>query len=107
MDDRYGFDSFFLWLVRLSDRLARILYRFDDEILDAVFVDGWGLLTTSIAELQRFFDDFFVDGAVDGVGALTRDAGGALSRVMRGQLQEYLLFAALAVSLFATFIMTR
>jgi len=107
LEERYGFDRFFLALVRASDALARALHWFDDHIIDAVFVDGWGLATRSLAELQRFFDDFFVDGAVDAVGAITHDAGGVLSRLMRGQLQEYLLFAALAISLFATFIMAR
>ncbi|MBI5242424.1 MAG: NADH-quinone oxidoreductase subunit L [Elusimicrobia bacterium] len=107
LEDRYGFDRFFLALVRASDSLAAALYWFDSNIIDAIFVDGWALATRALAEVQRFFDDFFVDGAVDGVGALTRDGGLGLSRLMAGKVQEYLLFVALAVSLFATFIMTR
>jgi NADH-quinone oxidoreductase subunit L len=107
LEDRYGFDRFFLRLVRLSDDLAAALHWFDDHILDAIFVDGWGLLTRTLAGIHAFFDDFFVDGAVDGVGWVTRDAGWGLSRLVRGQIQEYLLYVALAVSLFATFIMTR
>ncbi|MFA6028845.1 MAG: NADH-quinone oxidoreductase subunit L [Elusimicrobiota bacterium] len=107
LEDRYGFDRFFLALVAVSDRIAEACYWFDSHIIDAIFVDGWAVLTTAFAELQGFFDDFFVDGAVDGLGSVTGDAGRGLSRLVRGQVQEYLLYVALAVSLFATFLMTR
>jgi len=40
-----------------------------------------------------------VDSAVDGVGSATRGAGWALRKLARGQVQEYLLYVALSVSL--------
>ncbi|MFA6092830.1 MAG: NADH-quinone oxidoreductase subunit L [Elusimicrobiota bacterium] len=107
LENRYGFDRFFLMLVSASDRLASALAWFDDQVLDALFIDGWAVITRAVSELQGLFDDLFVDGAVDGVGIVTRNAGWGLSRLVRGQVQEYMLYAALAVSLFATFLMTR
>ena len=48
-----------------------------------------------------------VDGAVDGVGLITMDAGSALHKLIRGQTQEYLLYAALSVALLTVFINSR
>ena len=107
LEARYYFDDFFLWLVSLSDRLAAAMHWFDDQIVDAIFVDGWALVTRAVAEAHRFFDDFVVDGAVDGVGAVTRDGGGVLHRLVRGQVQEYLMYVALAMCLFTIILTTR
>jgi NADH-quinone oxidoreductase subunit L len=107
LEERWGFDRLFLSLVAASDALARAVFWFDDRIVDGIFVDGWGLLTRAFSEINRFFDDVFVDGAVNGVGTLTQDAGLVLSRLMRGLSQEYLLYAALCVSLFTTFLIVR
>ena len=46
-------------------------------------------------------------GAVDGVGLLTQDAGRGLRRLVRGQAQDYLLYAAVSVAVLAVFIITR
>ncbi|MFA5138952.1 MAG: NADH-quinone oxidoreductase subunit L [Elusimicrobiota bacterium] len=107
LERRCYFDDFFLACVACSDRLARLCARFDDEVVDAVFVDSWGGLTRALAASQRFFDDFFVDGAVDGTGEAVRDLGARLRRVMTGRVQEYMLYMALAVALFAIFLQTR
>ncbi|MEK7744004.1 MAG: hypothetical protein AAB578_06415, partial [Elusimicrobiota bacterium] len=107
LEDRYGFDRFFLLLVRASDALAAGLFWFDAVVIDGIFVDGWAVVTRALAEVQNFFDNFFIDGTVDGVGTVTQDAGWGLSRMVRGQTQEYLLYAALAVCLFSTYIFTR
>jgi NADH-quinone oxidoreductase subunit L len=107
LEERYRFDDFFLGLVAWADGLARLCARFDDEVVDALFVDSWAAFTRALAAGQRFFDDFFVDGAVDGVGLATRDLGGRLRRVMTGRVQEYMLYMALAVALFAIFLQTR
>ncbi|MDE2292375.1 MAG: NADH-quinone oxidoreductase subunit L [Elusimicrobia bacterium] len=107
LERRYFFDDFFLWLVALSDALAQVLFWIDAHIIDAVFVDGWAVLTRVLAEVGRFVDDNFVDGAVDGVGLITQDVGGILRKLVRGQAQEYLLYAALSVAVLAVFIITR
>ncbi|MFH1725920.1 MAG: NADH-quinone oxidoreductase subunit L [Elusimicrobiota bacterium] len=107
LEKRYYFDDFFLWLVSLADKLAAACAWVDDRIIDAIFIDGWALLTRTVAEIHAFFDDFFIDGAVDGLGTLTEDAGWGLRRLVRGYVQEYLLYIGLAVSIFAIFLMTR
>ncbi|HVE14830.1 MAG TPA: NADH-quinone oxidoreductase subunit L, partial [Elusimicrobiota bacterium] len=99
LEARYGFDKFFLVLVDLSDRIAAALYWFDANIVDAIFVDGWALVADAFSMIGNFFDNVVVDSAVDGVGSATRGAGWALRKLARGQVQEYLLYVALSVSL--------
>jgi len=107
LDKRYYFDHFFLWLVKLSDQLAAMLFWIDANIIDKILIDGWALVMRAMAELQNFIDMFFVDGAVDGFGTITQDAGWGLRKLVRGQVQEYLLYIALAMGLFSVFLITR
>ncbi len=108
LENRYGFDAVFLWLVAVSDKVASACFWVDKEIVDAIFVDGWGLLTRIAAEISHLFDALFIDRSVDGFGDLTLDLGGALrSLVTRGQVQEYLMYIAITVSLFASLALGR
>ena len=107
LEKRYYFDDAALWLVALSDKLAELCYWVDANIIDAIFIDGWALVTRLLAEINSFIDDFFVDGAVDGVGSITQDAGWGLRRLATGRVQEYMLYIALAVMTFAIYIITR
>src|SRR5262249_6793234 len=105
---RYGFDELFLGLVAFSDKMARLAYWIDSEVVDRVFVDGWGLVMRIAAELSNIFDAVFVDRTVYGFGGLSLDLGtGLRSLVTHGQVQEYLMYVAVAVSLFATLILSR
>ncbi|OGR89889.1 MAG: hypothetical protein A3J74_04675 [Elusimicrobia bacterium RIFCSPHIGHO2_02_FULL_57_9] len=108
LEDRYGFDEIFLGLVSFSDKSARLAFWFDTAVVDQIFVDGWGLLTKIIAEISNLFDAMFIDRTVDGFGDLSVDVGSGLrSLISRGQVQEYLMYIAIAVSLFATLILSR
>ncbi|MDE2491341.1 MAG: hypothetical protein KGM24_10865 [Elusimicrobia bacterium] len=108
LDRRWYFDDVFYALAALGDRVAALAFWIDANVVDRVFVDGWGWLTLLLAELGRLFDDGFVDAAVDGFGGLSWDLGGALRTLVRdGQAQEYLLYAAIAFSLAAAMILTR
>jgi NADH-quinone oxidoreductase subunit L len=108
LEHRYGFDAVFLWLVDVSDALARFCFWFDANIVDRVFVDGWGLLVRIWAELSQLADSLLIDRTVDGFGGLSMDIGvGFRSLVRAGQVQEYLMYIAIAVSLFATLILSR
>ncbi len=107
LEKRYYFDDFFLWLVDLSDKLAAAAFWIDSKIIDAIFIDGWALVVRAFAAVHDFIDSFFVDGAVDGVGTLTQDAGSGLRKLVRGQVQEYLLYVSLAVAVYATFMLSR
>jgi NADH-quinone oxidoreductase subunit L len=108
LDNRWYLDDAFLALVALCDKVAALAFWIDNNVVDRVFVDGWGLLMTIAAMLSDFFDSVFVDAAVDGFGGLSGDLGSGLrSLVQEGQVQEYLMYAAIAFSLAATLILTR
>ncbi|MBI4423215.1 MAG: NADH-quinone oxidoreductase subunit L [Elusimicrobia bacterium] len=100
LENRYGFDDFYLLLVKGSDILAQVLFWIDDRIIDRLFVDVWGVFTMLMADVQSFIDTVFVDNAVDMAATGTAWAGGGLRALVRGQVQEYLLYIALAVTLF-------
>ncbi len=108
LENRYGFDILFLWLVALCDGVAAFVFWIDSQVVDRIFVDGWGLVMTIVAQLSNFFDALFIDRSVDGFGGLTMDLGvGLRSLVADGQVQEYLMYIAIAVSLFALLILSR
>lgn len=108
LDRRWYVDDCFDALVALADRIAALAFWIDANIVDRVFVDGWGLLLRIFAQLSELFDNLFVDSAVDGVGKLGNDLGvGLRSLVVEGEVQEYLMYAAIAFSLAATLILTR
>ena len=108
LDRRWYLDDAFLALVALCDQVAALAFWIDVNVVDRVFVDGWGLLMRIFAEISNFLDVSLVDATVDGVGGLSGDLGqGLRSLVVDGQVQEYLMYAAIAFSLAATLILTR
>ena len=108
LDRRWYLDDVFYALVKLSDKFAALCFWVDANIVDRVFVDGWGLVMRVFAHLSDYFDTLFVDRTVDGFGGLTVDVGvGLRSFIKDGQVQEYLMYAAIAFSLAATLILTR
>ncbi|MDX6768368.1 MAG: NADH-quinone oxidoreductase subunit L [Elusimicrobiota bacterium] len=108
LERRWYMDDLFNVLVRVSDRVAALCFWVDANVVDRVFVDGWGLVMRVFAHLSDLFDALFVDRTVDGFGGLTNDVGvGLRSFVKDGQVQEYLMYAAIAFSLAATLILTR
>ncbi|MEO1994489.1 MAG: NADH-quinone oxidoreductase subunit L, partial [Planctomycetaceae bacterium] len=59
-------------------------------------------VTVRIANWDRKFDERFVDGAVDFVGAVTTSVGTALRTIQTGKLRQYVMF--IAVGLMALFV---
>jgi hypothetical protein len=108
LDRRWYLDDLFLALVKVCDQVALLALWIDNNVIDRVFVDGWGLLMRVFAEISNFLDWNLIGTTVDGVGGLSNDLGGMLrSLVIDGQVQEYLMYAAIAFSLAATLILTR
>jgi len=108
LDRRWFLDDAFDLLVVLCDKVAAAAYWVDANVVDRVFVDGWGLLTRIVAEISNLIDALFVDRTVDGFGGLSMDVGvGLRGLVKEGQVQEYLMYVAIAFSLAATLILTR
>ena len=76
-------------IVRGSLVLARISYWFDQNVIDGL-VNFMGTLARSIAYVDKFIDDTFVDGAVNGIASLTWNSGRMLRRLQTGHIQSYL-----------------
>ena len=78
---------------------TRFLYRASlnkwwfDELNDLLFIRIGG----RIAAAMWWFDRTIVDGAVNGVGLVTRDAGGGLRRIQTGRVQNYALGIAIGL----------
>jgi NADH-quinone oxidoreductase subunit L len=108
LERRCYLDDIFLGLVGLGDRLARLAFWIDSQVIDRILVDGWGLAANVAAQLGHLFDALFVDRMVDGTGGLSVTVGGALRwLVRRGMVQEYLLWAAAVLSTLAFLIAWR
>ncbi len=101
LEKRYWLDAFFLKLVDIGDRLSAFMFSFDFNFLDQVVIDGWAWLTLKLSRLQGWLDDHVVDAAVDVTGAATLSAGRVARLAQTGLIQNYLLFVAIAVSIFA------
>jgi NADH-quinone oxidoreductase subunit L len=82
-----------------ATRLTGFLYRASlnkwwfDELNDLLFIRIGG----RVAAFLWWFDRTIIDGAVNGVGLLTRDAGGGLGRIQTGRVQNYALGIAIGL----------
>src|SRR3954453_9244737 len=82
---------------------TRFLYRASlnkwwfDELNDLLFIRIGG----RVAAFLWWFDRTIIDGAVNGVGLLTRDAGGGLRRIQTGRVQNYALGIAIGLIVMA------
>ena len=56
---------------------------------------GWPAERSAAASIDDAIDKYVVDGAVNGVGGLTREGGRLLRRIETGRIQTYLYGAAL------------
>jgi NADH-quinone oxidoreductase subunit L len=76
-------------VMRGSLLLARIAYWFDQNVIDGL-VNFMATVGRTIAYVDKFIDDYFVDGAVNGLGRLTWNSGATLRRLQTGHIQSYL-----------------
>jgi NADH-quinone oxidoreductase subunit L len=82
-----------------ANGVTRFLYRASlnkwwfDELNDLLFIRIGG----RVAAFLWWFDRTIVDGAVNGVGFVTRDAGGGLRRIQTGRVQNYALGIAIGL----------
>ena len=89
--------------VSSANGATRFLYRASlnkwwfDELNDLLFIRIGGRL----AAFLWWFDRTIVDGSVNGVGTLTRFAGGRLRRIQTGRVQNYALGIAIGLIVMA------
>ncbi|WP_432482754.1 proton-conducting transporter transmembrane domain-containing protein [Kineococcus esterisolvens] len=75
-------------VVRPTERLAHLLARFDDAVLDRV-VEGTAAATSRVARSAAHLDRAGVDAAVEGVATGARRLGGLARRPHTGQVHHY------------------
>jgi NADH-quinone oxidoreductase subunit L len=86
-----------------STRPTRFLYRASlnkwwfDELNDLLFIRAGG----RVAAFLWWFDRTIVDGTVNGVGSVTRSAGGGLRQIQTGRVQNYALGIAIGLLVMA------
>jgi len=99
--NKYYFDELY-WatIVKALFALSRRAFVFDQKVVDAV-VNGAAWATVRLAEVQKLVDIHVVDGAVNGVGELTRQVGGGFRRLQTGLVQNYALFAFVGLAVVA------
>jgi NADH-quinone oxidoreductase subunit L len=68
-----------------------------DELYDLLFIRIGGVVANSL----WWFDRTIIDGTVNGIGALTADAGRELRRVQTGRVQNYALGIAIGLIVMA------
>jgi NADH-quinone oxidoreductase subunit L len=87
-------------IIRPVIGLASAAYAFDDRIVIDPIVDGVGRFGRWLSEfLKKAVDNPIVDGAVNGVGRVTAWFGDFMRDTQTGQIQHYLLVAAVTVLL--------
>src|SRR5512137_2615746 len=90
----YVDEAYHALVVRPALFLAAFLSWFDQHVIDwLVNFAGW--LARLFAAIDDAIDKYVVDGAVNGVGGLTREGGRVLRRIETGRIQTYLYGAAL------------
>jgi NADH-quinone oxidoreductase subunit L len=98
LKNKYYVDEIYWALfVRPTARLAEVLDWIDFNIIDRIFVDGFGVIATFWSNIQSWFDDHVVDGAVDGAGWTAEGLGALARRVQNGLVQNYLLVITMAL----------
>jgi NADH-quinone oxidoreductase subunit L len=92
LKNKYYVDELYWALfVRPTGKLAQALSWFDFNVVDRIFVDGFGWLATLWSKIQSWIDDHLVDGIVNGGGWSAETLGAMARRVQNGFVQNYLL----------------
>jgi NADH-quinone oxidoreductase subunit L len=108
LKNKYYVDEIYqMFILNPVISLARACYTFDRRVIDAIVntVGAFGRWLASA--LRRFVDNPIVDGAVNGVGWVTAQAGEFMRATQTGNVQNYLLVAAVTVVLLLALFLVR
>jgi NADH-quinone oxidoreductase subunit L len=98
-DRKYYLDEFYQTIfVNGTLLLARIGSLFDQYVIDGI-VDGSATLTKFVSWLNGLFDNYVIDGMVNAVANVTFWAGSKFRRVQTGNINSYLYVILIAVVL--------
>ncbi len=108
LKNKYYFDEIYQAIfVRPSISLARACAIFDRKVIDAI-VNAVGRFGRRLASwLRDLIDNPIVDGAVNGVGKVTVWGGEFMRATQTGNVQNYLLVAAVTVILLLALFLVR
>jgi NADH-quinone oxidoreductase subunit L len=108
LKNKYYFDEIYQAIfIRPAIGLAGLCATFDRVVIDAI-VNAVGAFGRWLASwLRRAIDNPIVDGAVNGVGWITDRAGEFMRATQTGQVQNYLLVAAVTVVLLLALFLVR
>jgi NADH-quinone oxidoreductase subunit L len=108
LENKYYFDEIYQKLfVNPAISLARACAVFDGKVIDAI-VNAVGSLGRWLSSwLRRAIDNPIVDGAVNGVGTVTTWCGEFMRATQTGNVQNYLLVAAVTVILLLALFLVR
>jgi NADH-quinone oxidoreductase subunit L len=109
LKNKYYVDEFYhAVIVRPVIGLAQACYAFDDKLIIDPIVDAVGRFGRWLSEwLKKAVDNPIVDGAVNGIGWITGQAGEFMRATQTGQVQNYLLVAAVTVLLLLALFLVR
>lgn len=99
LQNKYYFDEIYhAVFIKGTQRLAAWLFKFDSGFIDDTLVDGAGWVGRKLSEIGQWVDTHIVDGAVNGIGAVTGWFGGVMRGFQTGKAQNYLLVGLVTVS---------
>lgn len=91
--DKYYIDELNDWaIIGGSKKIAAFLRAFDERVVDGL-VNLVGRSGRWLGVFSAWIDRTFVDGAVNGVGAITQVFGSAVRLLQSGRVQQYAAFA--------------
>jgi NADH-quinone oxidoreductase subunit L len=108
LKNKYYVDEIYqMFILNPVVRLAGAFAIFDRRVIDAIVnaVGAFGRWLSSA--LKKFVDNPIVDGAVNGVGWVTAQAGEFMRATQTGNVQNYLLVAAVTVVLLLALFLVR
>ena len=95
--DKWRFDTLYdVMFVAPVHVVSKWCVSFDRTVLDPILHGAAGL-TIITANLDRKFDETFVDGLVNLVGSVTHAMGSSLKVVQTGRLRQYVMWIAVGV----------
>jgi NADH:ubiquinone oxidoreductase subunit 5 (subunit L)/multisubunit Na+/H+ antiporter MnhA subunit len=108
LENKYYFDELYqAIIIQPAIGLGRWCATFDRRVIDAI-VNAVGALGRWVADwLRRAIDNPVVDGAVNGVGRATAWFGEFMRATQTGNVQNYLLVAAVTVVLLLALFLVR
>tara|TARA_X000000950_G_scaffold287290_2_gene399032 strand:- start:563 stop:2353 length:1791 start_codon:yes stop_codon:yes gene_type:complete len=100
LKSKYYFDDFYIGRLIKKGLLPfnGLLSKFDSNVYDKYFIDGWAIVTRQLYKLSNFVDSLFVDKIlVDGSGTSVRFFNVILRTVQNGKIQFYIFVVFLVL----------